>query len=55
MTNQGQDPPQALGFTLGKTSCTSTLFIVFGKLDKQMFEAQLGGWADSVIASTPTP
>ena len=35
------------------TPCASTLFTIFGHLDREAFEAKLGGWADSVVANTP--
>ena len=46
---------QALGFT-SHTPCASTLFTIFGHLDREAFEAKLGAWADSVVAHTlPIP
>ena len=35
------------------TPCASTLFTIFGPLDREAFEAKLGVWADSVVANTP--
>jgi predicted transposase YbfD/YdcC len=42
----------ALGFT-HKTPCASPLFTIFGHLDREAFDAQLGAWANSVMAHTP--
>jgi predicted transposase YbfD/YdcC len=52
--NYGQALASKLGFTNGKTPCAATLHTVFRHLDKQRFEAQLGGWAESVLSATPT-
>lgn len=49
----GQDLAGALGFTHQKTPCASTLHTIFRGLDKQMFEAELGSWADAVMKQTP--
>lgn len=52
--NYGQALASRLGFTNGKTPCAATLHTVFRHLDKQRFEAQLGGWAEAVLSATPT-
>lgn len=52
--NYGQALASRLGFTNGKTPCAATLHTVFRHLDKQRFEAQLGGWAEGVLSATPT-
>ena len=51
--NYGSASAHALGFT-HNTPCASTLHTIFGRLDCEGFEATLGGWADSVVAHTPT-
>src|ERR671924_750814 len=51
--NYGLAIAHALGFT-HNTPCASTLHTIFGRLDCGVFEATLGGWADSVVAYTPT-
>jgi hypothetical protein len=51
--NDEQTPAGALGFTRGKTPCAATLHTVFRHLDKQVFEAQLGFWAEAVSLATP--
>lgn len=43
----------ALGFKHEQTPCASTLHTIFSKLDKEMFEAKLTDWAQSVMAATP--
>src|SRR2546425_5850523 len=50
--NYGPHIARALGFR-HHTPCASTLFTIFGHLDREAFEAKLGGWADSVVANTP--
>jgi predicted transposase YbfD/YdcC len=50
--NYGREITHALGFT-HTTPCASTLHTIFGRLDREGFEAKLGGWADSVVAHTP--
>ena len=50
--NSGTRIAQALGFR-HKTPCASTLFTIFGPLDREACEATLGVWADSVVANTP--
>jgi len=51
--NYGQALAAALGFTNGTTPCAATLHTIFCHLDKQAFEAQLGGWAEAVLSATP--
>src|SRR5882724_12945550 len=50
--NYGPHIARALGFR-HHTPCASTLFTIFGHLDREACEAKLGGWADSVVANTP--
>jgi predicted transposase YbfD/YdcC len=50
--NYGSEITHALGFT-HNTPCASTLHTIFGRLDREVFEATLGVWADSVVAHTP--
>jgi predicted transposase YbfD/YdcC len=47
--NYGTHIATALGF-MHKTPCAATLFTIFGRLDREAFEASLGAWADSVVA-----
>lgn len=47
--NYGTQIATALGFT-HKPPCAATLFTIFGRLDREAFEARLGAWADSVVA-----
>ena len=51
--NYGLASAHALGFT-HNTPCASTLHTILGRLDCEVFEATLGGWADRVVAHTPT-
>ena len=51
--HSGLASAHALGFT-PTTPWASTLHTIFGRLDCEVFEATLGGWADSVVAHTPT-
>ena len=51
--NYGTDMAKALGFT-HNTPCAATLFTIFGRLDREAFEAKLGAWANSVMAHTPS-
>jgi predicted transposase YbfD/YdcC len=53
--NYGQALTHALGFTHKKTPCASTLHTIFSNIDKQMFEARLAKWAQSVLAQDLTP
>ena len=50
--NYGSAIAHALGFT-HNTPCASTLHTIFGRLDRAVFEAPLGVWADSVVTHTP--
>jgi hypothetical protein len=43
---------QALGFTRQHAPSAGTFFYVFGRLDRDRFEALLGGWAEQVLAAT---
>jgi predicted transposase YbfD/YdcC len=45
----GQDLARALGFTHKKTPCASTLHNVFRNLDKEIFEARLADWAETIL------
>lgn len=49
--NYGTQIAKAPGFT-HKTPCAATLFTIFGRLDREAFEAKLGTWVDSVMAHT---
>ena len=51
--HSGLASAHALGCT-PNTPWASTLPTIFGRLDCEVFEATLGGWADSVVAHTPT-
>src|SRR5919204_1197361 len=51
--NYGSAIARALGFT-HPPPCAATLHTIFGRIDCEGFEATLGGWADSVVAHTPT-
>lgn len=42
--DHGSEMAQALGFTRDRTPCVSTLHQVFSRLDREKFEAVLGGW-----------
>jgi hypothetical protein len=44
----------ALGFT-HNTPCAATLWTIFGRVDREVFAAKGGAWADSVVAHTPAP
>jgi predicted transposase YbfD/YdcC len=50
--NYGSRIAQALGFR-HLPPCAATLHLIFRRLDCAGFEAQLGAWAESVVASTP--
>lgn len=52
--NYGQDLARALGFTHNKTPCASTLYNIFSKIDKQVFDNQLSGWAEAVDSASAT-
>ncbi len=47
--NYGQQLIVALGFKKGQTPCAATLHYIFRYLDREQFEATLGGWAESVL------
>lgn len=47
--NYGHQLTRALGFTHQKTPCASTLHTIFSKIDRQMLEAKLALWAESVL------
>ena len=42
--DQGSPMAKALGFTRDRTPCVSTLHDLFSRLDRERFEAMLGGW-----------
>ena len=48
--NYGTRIARALGFT-HDTPCAATLHTIFRHIDRDEFEAYLGGWADSVVES----
>jgi predicted transposase YbfD/YdcC len=50
--NYGAPIARALGFR-HPPPCAATLHLMFRRLDCARFEAQLGAWAESVVASTP--
>src|SRR5215467_826720 len=50
--NYGTRIAQALGFTHA-TPCAATLHTIFRHVDRDVFEAQLGHWADRVVGSLP--
>jgi predicted transposase YbfD/YdcC len=50
--NYGTDIAHALGFT-HNTPCASTLHTIFRCIDRKAFEAKVGAWADSVVATLP--
>src|SRR6266849_3056022 len=50
--NYGTDIAHALGFT-HNTPCASTLHTIFRCLDHEAFEAKLGAWTESVVATVP--
>src|SRR5215472_11900410 len=50
--NYGSAIAHALGFT-HTTPWAATLHTLFGRIDCEMLEATLGGWADSVVAHPP--
>lgn len=53
--NYGSALAHALGLTHAKTPCAATLHTIFRHLDRELLEAKLGAWADSVLAATPAP
>lgn len=48
----GTQMVEALGFR-HNTPCAATLFTIFRRLDCEAFEANLGAWADSIVATMP--
>src|SRR5262245_55353382 len=50
--NYGTDIAHALGFT-HHTPCASTLHTIFRCIDREAFEAHVGAWAESVVATVP--
>jgi hypothetical protein len=50
--NDGTDIAQALGFT-HNTPCAATLHTIFRCVDREAFEATVGAWAESVVATAP--
>src|SRR5215216_3982946 len=50
--NYGTAIARALGFT-PTTPCASTLHTIFRCIDREAFEAQVGAWAESVVATAP--
>ena len=53
--NYGPQIAQALGFTHPKTPCASTLHRIFRRLNRNLIEAKLGQWAESLLAAKPAP
>jgi hypothetical protein len=52
--NYGKGIAQALGVT-HNTPCASTLHTIFRGVDRDELEAELGAWADTMVASTAVP
>jgi predicted transposase YbfD/YdcC len=50
--NYGTDIAQALGFT-HNTPCAATLHTIFRCIDREAFEAKVGAWAESMVATAP--
>ena len=50
--NYGSEIAHALGFT-HNTPCAATLHTIFRRLDCEVFEAQLGAWAERGVTQTP--
>ncbi len=50
--NYGHDLALALGFTHNKTPCASTLYSIFSRLDKDLFENHLSRWAEVTFTAT---
>ena len=50
--NYGPDIARALGFT-HNTPCASTLHTIFRCIDREAFEATVGAWAESIVATAP--
>jgi predicted transposase YbfD/YdcC len=45
---------QALGFTR-RTPCAATLHTVLRRVDREVLEAKLGGWAEALLGEAPGP
>ena len=50
--NYGTDIAHALGFT-HHTPCAATLHTLFRSIDREAFEAKVGTWAESLVATVP--
>jgi predicted transposase YbfD/YdcC len=50
--NYGMDIAHALGFT-HRTPCAATLHTIFRSIDREAFEAKVGAWAESLVATVP--
>ena len=50
--NDGTDMAHALGFT-HHTPCAATRHTIFRSIDREAFEAQVGAWAESLVATGP--
>jgi predicted transposase YbfD/YdcC len=50
--NYGTDIAHALGFT-HHTPCAATLHTIFRSIDREAFEAKVGAWAESLMATVP--
>ncbi|HSX77028.1 MAG TPA: ISAs1 family transposase, partial [Candidatus Saccharimonadia bacterium] len=50
--NYGTDMAHALGFT-HPTPCAATLHTIFRSIDREAFEAKVGAWAESLVATVP--
>jgi predicted transposase YbfD/YdcC len=50
--NYGTDIAHALGFT-HHTPCAATLHTIFWSIDREAFEAKVGTWAESLVATVP--
>ena len=50
--NYGTDIAHALGFT-HHTPCAATLHTIFRSIDREAFEAKVGAWAESLVATVP--
>jgi predicted transposase YbfD/YdcC len=50
--NYGTDIAHALGFT-HHTPCAATLHTIFRSIDREAFEAKVGTWAESLVATVP--
>jgi predicted transposase YbfD/YdcC len=50
--NYGTDMAHALGFT-HHTPCAATLHTILRSIDREAFEAKVGAWAESLVATVP--